>query len=200
MNGEEDGNVWLQIAKDYIAAVERRADALRAADLEAVRVRHADLSARLEGFPQLFATKSELDSIKDTAQRLEKDSVSREVYDQNQQQLDERVSRITQGKLDASAFDAFESAYHAELRRALGERQIAADLIAKQTEAMRNQYLDDRDSYLTEETYEQRHQALVKQVGSVERWQYKLVGGLVFATFVAPIVSAVLVYIFTQRA
>ena len=41
--------------------VERKFDALRESDREAVRLAHADLSRRLEGFPQQFATKQEME-------------------------------------------------------------------------------------------------------------------------------------------
>ena len=54
------------------------------------------------------------------------------------------------------------------------------------------------DIHWTQEMYDQRHQALVQQVDAVERWQYKLVGGLVFATFVAPLVTGLIVYVITK--
>ena len=44
----DEGDFWLQIAMGHIAALERRVDALRSTDLEAVKLRHQDLSARLE--------------------------------------------------------------------------------------------------------------------------------------------------------
>ncbi len=196
MNGNEGA---LTDLLRLVEALERKFDAVRGADQEAVKLQHSVLRDRLEGFPQLFATKAEQDAVKDTVQRLEKDSVSREIYDQQQKQMGERLVDLSRAKLDVAAFDAFMEAYEVEQRRAADERRLAAEVLAKQNEAMRTQIMDEHRTYVTEESYSHRHQALIRQVDAVERWQYKLVGGLVFATFVAPIVSAVIVYIFTRQ-
>ena len=57
---------------------------------------------RLEGFPQQFATRSEQDAIKDTAQRLEKDSISREIYDANMANMRETLNQ----KLERQVFES----------------------------------------------------------------------------------------------
>ena len=44
----------------------------------------------------------------------------------------------------------------------------------------------------------QRQQSTAQQIDAIERWQYKLIGGLVFATFVAPLVTGVVVYLITK--
>lgn len=80
----------------------KRTDDLRAADLLARSVAYEGVRERMEGFPQQYATKTEQDAIKDTASRLEKDSISREIYDTNHNALRLDVSR----KLDAQVFDA----------------------------------------------------------------------------------------------
>jgi hypothetical protein len=59
--------------------------------------------------------------------------------------------------------------------------------------------MEERGEYVTQESYDKDHQILVQQVGVVERWQYKLIGALVFATFIAPLLTGVLVYIFTKQ-
>lgn len=95
-------------------------------------------------------------------------------------------------------FDAFILVYRIELRRAEEDRRNVVDALTRATETVRAQIIEERGDYLTMESYSQQHQAVVQQIDSVERWQYKLVGGLVFATFVAPLVTGALVYMFTK--
>jgi hypothetical protein len=80
----------------------RRLEQLRAADAQAITVAHEGVRERMEGFPQQYATKSEQDAIKETAQRLEKDSVSREIYDQAMNRIRSDVS----AKLEKQTFEA----------------------------------------------------------------------------------------------
>jgi hypothetical protein len=87
---------------DRIDAEMRRIDQLSEAKDEAVKVAHEGVKERMEGFPQQYATKQEQDAIKETAQRLEKDSISREVYDQRMMQVEQRVSL----KLEKQVFDS----------------------------------------------------------------------------------------------
>ena len=54
--------------------------------------------------------------------------------------------------------------------------------------------------YVTEEYYDQRHSSIVEQVNGLQAWQYKIVGALVFATFIAPLLTGILVYLFTKGA
>ena len=87
---------------DRLDAEMRRLFELRAADAEAIRVAHEGVRERMEGFPQQYATKQEQDALKEGAQRLEKDSISREVYDQRMMQVEQRVSL----KLEKQVFDS----------------------------------------------------------------------------------------------
>jgi hypothetical protein len=82
-------------------------DALRDTDREAVRLAHADLSHRLEGFPQQFATKDEMKSAGEALQRLEKDAVTREIYEEQSSALAELVTKLDKGKLDEPVFQAW---------------------------------------------------------------------------------------------
>jgi hypothetical protein len=101
-----------ELYKDIIAAIyrivgaaEKRHDDLRDTDREAVRLAHADLSNRLEGFPQLFATKEEVKSVSGVVAKLDKDSLAREIYEQNNNTLVERVSKLEREKLPRETFE-----------------------------------------------------------------------------------------------
>lgn len=101
-------------------------------------------------------------------------------------------------KLDESVFDTFVENYRIEQTRAAEDRRTVADVLATATEKVRAQVLEERADYVTQEYYDQRHTSLVVQLNGVQAWQYKIVGGLVFATFVAPLITGLLVYLFTS--
>ena len=90
-------------------------------------------------------------------------------------------------KLDESVYDTFIENYRLELARAAEDRRQS-----------RRRFSAAGDDYITEEYYDQRHSALVQEVNGMQAWQYKIVGGLVFATFVAPLITGLLVYLFTK--
>lgn len=191
--------------KDIIAAIyrivagsERRFDDLRAADRSAVRLAHADLSKRLEGFPQQYATKVEMEQALNSLQRLEKDTMGRELYEQNHKLLVDIVAKLDRDKLSQEAFVSFMENYRIDKERESQERRNVAEVLASATEQVRSQTLEERGEYLTVEYYDTQHHALVEKVNVVERWQYKLIGGLIFATFVAPLLSGLIVYIVTH--
>jgi hypothetical protein len=87
---------------DRIDAEMRRLEQLRQADALAIEVAQKGVQERMSGFPQQYATKSEQDAIKETAQRLEKDSISREIYDQNHNRLRQDISI----KLEKQVFES----------------------------------------------------------------------------------------------
>lgn len=193
--------------KDLIAAVyrivgaaERRFDALRDSDRQAVALAHSDLSRRLEGFPQQYATKIEAEAAAAAVQRLEKDSLPREIYDQNHKILAEAVIEMDKEKLDESVFDTFLDNYRREQTLAADERRNVAEVLATATERVRAQVLEERGDYITQEFYDTKHNDLVKIVNEMQAWQYKIIGALVFATFIAPLITGILVYLFTTGA
>jgi hypothetical protein len=153
-----------------LRAVERRLDDLREADREAVRVATRGLELRMAGFPEEFARKAELVAAAAILQRVES------------------------GKLDKSAFDTFVETYRVEQDRADDARRELATSVRAAADAFRLQIVEERGNYISEENYSQRHRLLQAQVESNSRWQYKIVGGLIFATFIAPVLSALLVY------
>ncbi len=181
-----------------VGQVESRFDALRETDREAVKLAHEDLSRRLEGFPQQFATKPEMEAAAIALRRLENTFLSREVFEQRHSALDEKVDELDKNKLSRSVFDTFVENYRMDQDRAAIERKNVAEVLANATNQVRDQIITERGDFLTQESYDQRHQELVNQVDAVERWQYKLVGALVFATFVAPLVTAIVVYVLTK--
>jgi len=181
-----------------VGQVEKRFDALRESDLTAIRLAHSELSLRLQGFPQQYATKIEFEQAAELLRRLENESLSREIYQQNHQALLQSIAVLDRDKLSKSIFEAFAEGYRLDQDRAADERRNVAEVLATATEGVRAQMLEERGDFLTQDVYDQRHQALSNQVAAVERWEYKIVGALVFATFIAPLVTGVVVYLFTK--
>lgn len=181
-----------------VGAVEKRFDTLRATDREAVALAHSDLSNRLAGFPQHYATKVEAEAAAMAVQRLEKDSLPREVYEQNHKAIVDAVNELDRDKLDESVFDTFVENYRIEQGRAADERRSVAEVLATATDQVRAQIAEERGDYVTVEYYDRRHTDLVTQVNGMQAWQYKIVGGLIFATFIAPLITGILVYLFTS--
>jgi hypothetical protein len=181
-----------------VGQVEKRFDDLRITDREAVSLAHDLLSKRLEGFPQQFATKVELEEAARSVRRLENDALSREMYDQQRQTLLQQVAGLDRDKLTESVFNTFLENYRIEQDRAATERRNVAQVLAEATDKVRAQIADERGEYITEEAYTTQHTTVVQQVEAVQAWQYKLVGGLVFATFLAPLVTGLIVYIFAK--
>lgn len=156
--------------------IEKRFDALREADRKAVALAHADLSTRLEGFPQQFALKAEAEEASRSLQRLDKE------------------------RLSASVFETFVDNYRRDQEITAADRRAEALRLAEVNERFHARILEERTGFMTVESYDIAHQAVVRQIDAVERWQYKLVGGLVFATFVAPVVAGTVVYFITRGA
>lgn len=181
-----------------VGQVERRFDALRDTDREAVKLAHDDLARRLEGFPQQYATKVEMEQAALALRRLENSAVSREVYEQRHMVLSEEIDALERDLLPRAVFDTFIANYALDQERAVVDRRSVVESLAGATNQVREQVLAERGEYLTQESYDQQHQTLVMRVEGVERWQYKLVGGLVFATFLAPLITALVVYIITK--
>jgi hypothetical protein len=71
-------------------------------------------------------------------------------------------------------------------------------ILKERVESMNRQMIEERAEFLTEEQYQTRHGALERQVDGIQGWQYKLAGGLLFATFVAPVLAAVFVWAVTR--
>jgi hypothetical protein len=92
----------LDVLEQRLLAEIKRLDDLRAADMLAIQVAQEGVAERMQGFPQQYATKSEQDAIKETAQRLEKSSIDREIYDHSMAQMRESVH----GKLEKQVFES----------------------------------------------------------------------------------------------
>jgi hypothetical protein len=177
---------------------EKRLDSLRESDSNAVRLAHSDLSARLEGFPQQFATKDEMQGALAGLQRLEKDAVTREIYEANIEALRELVQKLERETLTQSTFDVFVENYRIEQERAATERRGVAEVLARATETVRAQVVEERGDFVTREYYDHEHQTIERQINLVQTWHYKMVGGLVLATFIAPLVTGLVVYFLTK--
>lgn len=116
-----------------IEAVEKKFDALREADREAVRLAHADLSNRLKGFPQQFATKDEMQAALQALQRLEKDAVTREIYETQSKALAAAVAKLDKESLPEREFQVFVENYRIEEANAAIERRAVASALATAT-------------------------------------------------------------------
>ena len=197
MNHDERVSLFDAIYR-IVGQVEARFDALREADRQAVTLAHGELSKRLEGFPQQYATKVEMEQAALALRRLENTSLSREVYDQRHQVISEEVDVLERDKLGRAVFDTFVENYRLDQERATTDRMAVVETLGHATNQVRDQIIAERGEFLTQEVYDQRHQTLVQQVNAVQAWQYKLVGGLVFATFVAPLVTGLIVYVITK--
>ncbi len=123
-----------QAADARIDAIERRFDDLRQTDRDAVRLAHQDLSERLKGFPQMFATRDEMVGANEALQRLEKNSVSREVYESRHEVMAELVNRLDREKMPEAVFQAFVDDYRIEQETAAVERRAVASALAAGTE------------------------------------------------------------------
>jgi hypothetical protein len=110
-----------------------RFDALRESDRDAVRVAHADLSHRLEGFPQQFATKDEMRAAGDALTRLEKDAVTREIYEEQSSALAQLVTKLDKEKLPETVFQSWKEQQLREHDDDATERRAIALALATST-------------------------------------------------------------------
>jgi hypothetical protein len=81
-----------QLEKRVDAEV-RRVDDLRSADQVAVRKLSEDSQEKFAGFPIEYGRRSELEAIRETAVRLERDSLSREVYEERHEAMTHELQR-----------------------------------------------------------------------------------------------------------
>lgn len=207
MNGEGTRALDDEQIRHLIDRLDQRIDDLRAhladlraADQLAVTVAYEGVSERMQGFPQQYATKPEMEAARDALVKLEKDAVPREMYDQQHGAVVDATVRLERDKLPRSVFETFQDNYRIEQARTTEERRSVADVLARATDSVRQEIASERGEYLTIESYDQQHLAVVNQIDAVERWQYKLIGALVFATFVAPLVTGTFVYFITHGA
>lgn len=198
-NNERQERVdFIEAVYRIVGQVERKFDALRDADLDAARTHRLELSARLDGFPELYATTIEFDQATQALRALEATVLSRNIYETNHKTLQERVVKIDQEKLPESVFDAFVENYRIDQDKASADRRAVVETLATATNQVRDQVIGERSEYMTVESYQHQHTALVQRVEGTERWQYKIVGGLVFATFIGPLVTGLVVYAITK--
>jgi hypothetical protein len=85
---------------DRLDAEIRRVNDLRQADLLAREVAFSAVQNVMTGFPQEYARRGDLETIRETAVRLDRESVKREPYEQSHGTLEARVDE----KLDRQVF------------------------------------------------------------------------------------------------
>lgn len=194
----EERTYLIEAIYRIVGQSESKFTALRDADLEALRIFRLELSARLDGFPALYATKAEIEQILLSLRALETSVLSRQIYEQNHQTLEDHVIKLDREKLQESVFDTFVENYRLEQEKNVADRRNVVDSLAHATNQVRDLVIQERSEYLTVESYQHQHAAVVNRVEGTERWQYKIIGGLVFATFIAPLVTGLVVYAITK--
>jgi len=102
----------------------------------AIEVAYEGVRDRMEGFPQQYATKPDMDSVKEGLQKLERDAISREIYDSQYKALDELVRNLDKGKLDEKEFQQFKDNQLVKDEEAANERRAVAAGLARSTETV----------------------------------------------------------------
>jgi hypothetical protein len=102
----------------------------------AIQVAYEGVRDRMEGFPQQYATKPDMDSVKEGLQKLERDAISREIYDSQYKALDELVRNLDKGKLDEKEFQQFKDNQLVKDEEAANERRAVAAGLARSTETV----------------------------------------------------------------
>lgn len=193
-----------------IDQIEKRFKDLHETDFHALEVFRRELAVRLQGFPEQYATKADFLHADRSLRELEQTTLSRAMYDNAHQVLEDHVNKMDRDKLNITVFETFVENYRIDQNKAIEDRRNVvqsmmdairqvSDTSANERNQIREQLVAERNEYLTHEIYDQQHGLLTRRVEGTERWQYKLVGGLVFATFVAPLVSGVVIYFITRN-
>ncbi len=193
-----------------IDQVEKRFKELHETDVHALEIFRRELALRLQGFPEQYATKADFLHADRSLRELEQTTLSRAMYDSAHQVLEDHVNKIDRDKLNTAVFETFVENYRIDQDKAIDDRRNVVqtmidtinqvrDTAAADRNQIREQLIAERAEYLTHELYDQQHGLLIRRVEGTERWQYKLVGGLVFATFVAPLVTGIVIYFVTRN-
>ena len=193
-----------------IDQIEKRFKDLHDTDVHALEIFRRELALRLQGFPEQYATKADFLHADRSLRELEPTTLSRAMYDNAHQVLEDHVNKMDRDKLNITVFETFVENYRIDQDKAIEDRRgvvqsmmdairQVSDTSANERNQIREQLVAERTEYLTHELYDQQHGLLLRRVEGTERWQYKLVGGLVFATFVAPLVSGVVIYFITRN-
>jgi anti-sigma-K factor RskA len=74
--------------------------------------------------------------VKEALQRLEKDAISREIYDTQYAALDELVRRLDKDKMDEKEFNTFVATQRTKDEEAANERRAVAAGLARSTETV----------------------------------------------------------------
>jgi len=106
---------------------------LRAADQEAIKVALVPVTEKMQGFPEEYATKPDMDAVKEALQKLERDAISREIYEEQSKNLSDMVSKLDRHKLDEKEFQAFVEQYRDHSEAAATERRAVAAGLAEST-------------------------------------------------------------------
>src|SRR5687767_12418320 len=90
---------------------------LRADDQRAVEVAYAGVSERMQGFPAQYATKPDMDAARDALTKLERDAVSRDIYEERHTALQALISDLDRTKMSQQEFDTFVVNYRIDIER-----------------------------------------------------------------------------------
>jgi hypothetical protein len=123
----------LDLMDKRIEDLRRHFSDLRSADQLAVTVAYGGVSERMQGFPAQYATKPDMDGVKDALAKLEKDAVSREIYEERHQALQGLISDLDRNKMSQHEFDTFVVNYRIEIERAAESARAIAGALASGT-------------------------------------------------------------------
>jgi hypothetical protein len=118
---------------------------LRAADQEAIKVALVPVTEKMQGFPEEYATKPDMDAVKEALQKLERDAISREIYEEQSKNLSDLVNRLDRDKMNEKDFQAFVAQYRDHAEAAAIERRAVAAGLAESTSVVA-QTLANRDT------------------------------------------------------
>jgi len=103
---------------------------------EQVKVAYEGVRDRMQGFPQQYATKPDMDSVKEALGKLEKDAIPREIYEERNTALQELVQKLDKEKMSDQEFRTFVDNQRVKDEEAAKERRAVASGLASSTEAV----------------------------------------------------------------
>jgi hypothetical protein len=107
-----------------------------------------------------------------------------------------------QEKAIAAAFAAQEKATAAALaaaKEAVAKAEVASDKRFESVNEFRGQLKDQASTFVLHSEYLSDHAAVVSRLDAVDSTEAKIIGGLIFAATLLPIVSGITVFIITRK-
>jgi hypothetical protein len=120
----------LDLMDKRIEDLRRHFSDLRAADQLAVTVAYEGVSERMQGFPAQYATKPDMDAAREALSKLERDGVSRALYEERHSALQGLVADLDRTKMTQQEFDTFVENYRIDMERTAESARAIAGALA----------------------------------------------------------------------